>query len=125
LIYWPDNIVSRDICAQGGNGSSTTAPWTTKMTVFTTDAITFRGRDLYIRSIDELPLEKYWEKPLRWDFRSDANQLISGTSYNLGTVLTGPFTFTSLTVYVAYREISRIEEYNLNGEAAILSGSLV
>jgi hypothetical protein len=86
LIYWPPNVTSRDICAVNGHGSAVTLSpeINTTPVVITTSAITFRGQDLY--KIDP-------EAPTR--------------TYVRPSVLMGPFTFTSPTVYMAHHPISR------------------
>jgi hypothetical protein len=115
LIYWPDNIVSRDICASDGFGSSTTVPWGPRGSTFSTNAITFRGQNIYLRSVDGLPVDEYRNNhQLRWDLRDNLNGYhffynISSTSYFPGTVIEGDFSFTSPTVYLAHRGITRIE----------------
>jgi hypothetical protein len=119
MIYWPDNVVSRNICALQSNGSSSTIPWTPRGSIFTTDAITFRGQDVYIRSIDGVPIDQYFVRSkTRWDFRSLADRV--KTPYLTGTTITGPFTFTSPTVYVAHPEIIRQEIFGTNGNLLVL-----
>jgi hypothetical protein len=86
LIYWPPAVTSRDICAADGHGAAVTLslPVVTTPVVITTSAITFRGQDLY--SIDTSEPSRTRVAP---------------------SILTGPFTFTSPTVYMAHHPISR------------------
>lgn len=96
LIYWPSNLASRDICASNGYGQAITlAADSNAMTVITTSAITFKGRDL---------ISKYYIKSniTGGDFQSKNSFLGS-------SVLSGPFTFTSPTVYLAHHPISARE----------------
>jgi hypothetical protein len=111
LLYWPDNIQERDICGSAGRGSSLTQAWAQdvmdkRQSTFITDKISFRGQDLYFRRFEGA-------------MTSLVNALTVGTGtaprtgvdireYFTPSVLTGDFTFTSPTVYLAHRPIRRV-----------------
>jgi hypothetical protein len=108
LLYWPENVTNRaprDICTVSGRRTSVALLATgsvngDKPVTFTTDAITFKGRDLYLRYVDGKPAK---EVLVEGDFL--ASETFDGT---LGSsIMTGSFTFTSPTVYLAYRPIYR------------------
>lgn len=112
LIYWPESIATRDVCAAGGRGSSKTHPWTTSRgSILKTDAITFRGQDLYLRSINGVNWNKVDGKSLQSDLFLALQPSIGKPSspgpYLTSWVLRGDFTFTSPTVYLAHRAITR------------------
>jgi hypothetical protein len=86
LIYWPPEVVSRDICANGGAGTASTirSAFIKPNQIAVVSAITFKGPDM---------------KLIKSNHRSDL-------TWPEPFVLSGPFTFTSPTVYVAHRTIS-------------------
>jgi hypothetical protein len=91
LIYWPPRLASRELCGLNGTLSAQTTQWPKDFpTVITTDAITFRGQDIYRRYDGGHTLPS----------ANNRSQLYIGTS-----VLSGPFTFTSPTVYLAHHQI--------------------
>jgi hypothetical protein len=116
LIYWEDLVATRDICGLGGKGSSQTNPWpANRVSTMKTNAITFRGQDLYLRSIDGVDWKQFPAQNLQSDY---INAILPGitqqlefgnaTNYYLRpSVMTGDFTFTSPTVYLALRTIVR------------------
>jgi hypothetical protein len=95
LLYWPPTIRSRDICASDGVGAGITVPVTPSQTVITTSAITFSGRDLYLREIDEEGAST----------RNIPQTTKAQYLYTLSSVLTGPFTLTWPTAYIAHHQI--------------------
>jgi hypothetical protein len=127
LIYWPEYVVTRNVCASNGHGSSVTRPWGSRRgTVFTTDAITFRGQDLYLRTINGQEWEDYYrsgnvtdpgyeERDEVWHATalpvlSSALSILTSTSYPLvSSVLRGDWRFTSPTVYLAHRPITGVQ----------------
>jgi hypothetical protein len=110
LIYWPDNAVSRDLCGSRGSGSSATIPWSSRGTVVTKAAITFRGKDIYIRSINGEDIDyATGVRGLRTEFFAQ-NPFMP---YTTEWVMEGPFTFTSPTVYLAHKAITRREMINI------------
>jgi hypothetical protein len=94
ILYWPPLITSRDICASDGVGAGVTIPVTPSQTIITTSAITFRGQDLYLREQSE---EGSPSRTFHWkDNKID---------YTTSSVLTGPFTLTWPTAYLAHHPI--------------------
>jgi hypothetical protein len=110
LIYWQDNLVTRDICGGNGHGSSVTAPWgSTLNRTITTDAITFRGQDLYLRSVNSVPISEYPPEKMGWDVGFVFGDIATNKSerYFTSSVMKGDFTFVYPTVYLAHRPITR------------------
>jgi hypothetical protein len=105
LIYWPEDVITRDICGLNGEGSSVTKPWDTSLrgSIFKTTAITFKGQDLYLQELNGKPYDD--GKLLELDEFGMARKVFP---YLTSSVLTGDFTFTSPTVYLAHRPIYRI-----------------
>jgi hypothetical protein len=89
LLHWEGTLASEDTC-DGSNRTLAAVASDTEPVVITTDAITFRGGDLarraYITSGKTLSETK--------------------AEYVQSSVLSGPFTFTSPSVYIAHRAIS-------------------
>jgi hypothetical protein len=96
LIYWPPESTRNGSCTpndylNGTRKSTNTLEKCDPILVFTTDAITFRGQDLYhLTMIDT--------------YRTLTTT--SNVSYITPSVLKGPFTFTSPTMYLAHKPIS-------------------
>lgn len=84
LLYWPENL-SRDICAENGYGSATTLPRLLGPSIFSTDAITFRGQNILKAGRDPIA------------------QLVD--NFN-SSVLRGSWTFTSPTIYLAHHAVT-------------------
>jgi hypothetical protein len=89
LLHWGGTLASNDSC-DGSSRVISPVPFGDKPVVVTTDAITFKGRDL-----DQLGVAKNSET-----WRKTTAQYIRGS------VLPGPFTFTSPSIYIAHRAIS-------------------
>jgi hypothetical protein len=112
IIYWPDNVVSRDICGNDGYGSSEVLahiPTLSEPIVVTTTAITFRGQDLYIRSINGTAVYTYLTKAQEYVEMENFVQMVNGSvlePYILPSTMRGSWTFTYPTVYLAHREIT-------------------
>jgi hypothetical protein len=109
LFYWPDNMVDRNICDSDGRGHFTTKPWAAKRgSVVVTDAITFRGQDLYVRSINGenwksahlTSVDTEFYNALFWRKNQQKEN-----DYFESSVMKGDFTFISPTVYLAHRTI--------------------
>jgi hypothetical protein len=95
LIYWPPVVTSRDICASNGYGEAKTlTPDTVRPSIVTMDAITFQGRNMNLKS-------KVWS----WTGDLSARTETFDGSAVGPSVLKGPFTFTSPTVYLAHHRI--------------------
>jgi hypothetical protein len=102
LIYWPPVLTSRDICAANGTGTAKTlAPDHSLPSVVTMNEITFPGRDIILTSAWNT-LSPIVGDPESWATKTSTtwDEPILGSS-----VLTGPFFFTSPTVYLAFHEI--------------------
>jgi hypothetical protein len=113
IIYWPDEIASRDICAQDGYGSAHVLPRDPKQagveTTYMTNAISFRGQDLYLRSVNgEASYDHFrQEANLPWAYGRGEGVMVSQTAkYVVPSVMRGQFVFTYPTVYLAHREIT-------------------
>jgi hypothetical protein len=115
LIYWPDNIVSRNICALNEHGSSVTRPWDSRRgSIFTTDAITFKGQDLYLRTINGQDFLQYYilGKGGSGGYDEEVEKLreipriIAGESYVRSSIMLGDWSFTSPTIYMAHKAIT-------------------
>jgi hypothetical protein len=96
LIYWPPVVTSRDICAANGYGTAETlAPGTNAPSIVTMDAITFQGKDMYLKT-----MAWSYDPPL------DPEGSMTYSSSTIGkSILKGPFTFTSPTIYLAHHPI--------------------
>lgn len=107
LLYWPPEVESRDICAERrdlpGLWITKTSPLTGVPRSIVTDAITFRGRDLYVLS--EIRDEHGGTERLTstWDTVKEPR-----TSFS---VIYGNFTFVSPTVYIAHHTITAEVEF--------------
>jgi hypothetical protein len=89
LIYWPPEVTSRDICANGGAGTASTVTPSQigPKRIAVLPAITLKGPDIVnnLRGLGPDDLDSFsWPEP---------------------EILTGPFTFISPTVYLAHRDI--------------------
>jgi hypothetical protein len=115
IIYWPKKLLSRDICGLDGYGTSLLSPEPTgtigtEPVVVTTDAITFRGQDIYLRTINGKDLyaaaKEVEEESL--DFEIQASLMAGKTTpeYIYPSTMSGTWTFTSPTAYLAHREIT-------------------
>jgi hypothetical protein len=108
LLYWPEDVATRDICGSDGRGASVTRPHVrvddTPVTAVI-DAITFRGQDMYLRRLDGKPFEAYNMNKLGNRFARE--QMFPGQTYLESSVMTGRWTFTSPSVYLAHRPIGR------------------
>jgi hypothetical protein len=95
VLYWPKNLESKDICAADGLGTANPIePPTGWATTITTSALTFQGDDLFPRS---------------YAYTGYDGQLTSGeldAKSAVRSVLSGPFTFTYPTVYIAHHPIT-------------------
>jgi hypothetical protein len=107
LIYWPTKDDS--VAVHGGVLASTTVTDSPgKPREFTTSAITFRGQDLQ-------PLAQ------KWSNQNTTHKYI--TSHIKPYTLSGPFVFTSPTVYLAHRPIS-ITEYKVLSYPATMGNEI-
>jgi hypothetical protein len=100
LIYWPPTLSERDVCAANGYGTAKRkAPeaHSGSPKVVTMDAITFQGQDLYRKTMDNDCAGSLCTRSIWTD--SDLPTI-------LPSVLKGPFTFTSPTVYLAHHPLS-------------------
>jgi hypothetical protein len=85
LMYWPPTSSSRDPCAR----NKIQRPQDSTSRTVVLDAITFQGQDLYSK----------------WEYSSgDTRTLYS--RYPGSSVLSGPFTFVSPTIYIAHHNIT-------------------
>jgi hypothetical protein len=127
LFYWPPHLTSRDICANNGYGTAVTISQNfASIPTHVTSAITFEGQDLYL--LKEEPMTNWCtygciQTVLGKDDGPDGRYNCAGgclneTSSDFPTptiksigpmTLTGPFTFTYPTVYLAHQAISRTE----------------
>jgi hypothetical protein len=92
LLYWPQEPRTVDACGLNIMGGISTSWKSLNLTpkapvTFKTNALTFKGQDLY-----HLGAKSHF---LRHDF-----------NYVHASVMTGPFTFTSPSVYIAHRNIT-------------------
>jgi hypothetical protein len=105
LLYWPEDVVSRDVCGSDGSGSSITRPWdggNAPPVSFSTDAITFEGQDLYLRSVDGTTAMSVVPSGV------NIHQILwPGGTYLDPFVMKGQWTFTSPTLYLAYRPVTQ------------------
>jgi hypothetical protein len=141
LLHWPDNVASRNVCASHGHGASVTRPWgNSTASVFVTNAITFAGQDMYIRSIDGMNCwdygrsfhnrtGEYWTAPFEIydEIMRTVNLLqvnITSGKYLKSSVMQGPFTFTSPTVYLAHRPITRYMQISSDGNYYLVFSTL-
>jgi hypothetical protein len=90
LIFWPSPVSSMDVCRTDDGGCRlTTHNSHNQSRVLITTAITFKGQDLYFRS-----------------------EIINGTTriakedWDKPSVMTGLWTFTSPTIYLAHQAVS-------------------
>jgi hypothetical protein len=122
LLYWPEDIAPRKSCSLEANYSQTTNSRERKLgRVFTTDAITFRGQDLYLRSVNSMNWMDYYQSVLYRsggvpdDFGAEVKRSLyklmfgpsdGGFSRISQSVMSSNFRFTSPTIYLAYRPIT-------------------
>jgi hypothetical protein len=120
LLYWPKDITSLQKCDSVRYNSSILDrigridSVTTTSIVITKHAITFRGRDLYLRSINGQELGQYYDKHQEYFGIKDVDDEY-GPYTNLApdaeldrldpSVMTGTWVFTYPTVYLAHRPI--------------------
>jgi hypothetical protein len=105
LLYWPPNVQSSRIC-DGTLSGVTLPPPAGLNNIFTTNAITFKGRDLYSVGV-----------------RSGKFSSFTRPTHIHPSVLTGNFTFIRPTVYLAHHAITAqsrwtyldYRQYNLSG----------
>jgi hypothetical protein len=93
LLYWPPKTSANTGCTTNQHHRRdipSALPSALHSNIFITSAITFQGQDLYLRGIVKDGVTPKWK---------------SG-AYIDSSVLTGPFTFTSPTVYIAHHPIS-------------------
>jgi hypothetical protein len=109
LIYWPDNVVSRDVCPFNRSNMSTDTWEKSRGSIFTTNAITFQGQDLYLRKANGGNFMTSAWREADADLRDEMNARLcaEGPSYIQSSVMMGNFSFTSPTIYLAHRPISR------------------
>jgi hypothetical protein len=94
LLYWPPKLESRDICGLDGAGYAKTVPYPSDVVVTTVmNAITFQGKERYGIPVREVA-----------DPRFNVTAWMQKNSVEAST-LSGPFTFTSPSLYVAHRQI--------------------
>jgi hypothetical protein len=121
LLYWPNNITSLRTCdsvehySSIFDGISRVDRAITTPVVITKSEITFKGRDLYLRSINGQELGQYVQKhlgegPIK-DLTDEYAQYTGLWEEGLiqrlePSVMTGRWVFTSPTIYLAHRPIS-------------------
>jgi hypothetical protein len=101
LLYWPPQLENRDICAADGYGNATTlSPTMTTSQVAVLNAITFAGQDLYW---------KHGFRRIRPEYNGVPGVEPQGTEVlptRIGSsVLSGPFTLTYPTLYIAHHDV--------------------
>jgi hypothetical protein len=90
LLYWPPNIISRDICAEDKIGMGRTAPpKTSRAAVETITRVPFRGQDLYRLAWAKDGSTVPWHDPMIEP-----------------SIMTGSWELTSPTLYLAHRPIT-------------------
>ena len=120
LIYWQVHN-ARDTCAENRDNGlivpSTYPSVTRRPTVVTTDAITFRGRDLYfLTQRDSWPLldkyeQEYMEEQMEKEMYLPSFNISRNKTeewkprYLTQSVFYGNFTFTYPTLYLAHRPV--------------------
>ena len=92
VLYWPPRLEARDICALNDTDWKTLEPTPGRQTITTIDAITFVGKDLYRRG---------WI----WNGTTLSSHT-HGNFYVEPYTLSGPFTLTWPSVYVAHRPLT-------------------
>lgn len=100
VYYWPPTLPERNLCGPDGyqEGSISIAPNYTVGHTHVTSALTFEGKDMYLKSYGD---NGTWQ-PVNW----------AEEATTIGpTIIPGPFTFTYPFVYVAHREILRTDRY--------------
>jgi hypothetical protein len=96
LIYWEEELKSRDICANDGRGYAETIHQSNNTTkrIHVTDAITFSGVDIYLRTVQwngssPSTFDRTWITPAVLKFST-------------------PYTFSSPSVYVAHHPVTAV-----------------
>lgn len=98
VLYWPSKTQSRDMCTLRDNiftvqpDANVNNPG---ITTVVTSAITFEGQDRYL-------IASHGGDEYGWRNSTSINYIMPST-------LTGPFTFTYPTVYLAHRPITRVD----------------
>ena len=96
LIHWPPKMTAKNICADNGIGEGKTLGSLSDVSrTFVTSALTFRGANLYPRGEMQNGNTSFFEQRSNW-------------KYVQPSTLTGPFTFTSPTVYIAHRPLTAL-----------------
>jgi hypothetical protein len=109
LLYWPEHLISRDICAVNGLGTAVTVePFFTTGYSTVVDAISFRGP-----AIQQIT---FWNGVLSIPSLFQVSNPIPGSIIppppsQDPVVLKGPFTFTYPTVYLAHHAITATPHY--------------
>jgi hypothetical protein len=97
LIYWPSSTISNDTCALDGTQQlEPDLPQHNSSRIYITSAITFNGQDFYTKGLRGTETKD--GKTVTWD-------TFWRYSYIRTSVMTGPFTFVSPTVYLAHHPI--------------------
>jgi hypothetical protein len=105
LMYWPESLTSRDICASDGVGTASTLPSDPNQhPVVTVSAITFPGDGIFLRQRVGVITDVTNET----DMKSFTYTQLPSRGPLSPSVLTGPFYFTSPTIYIAHRPIEVI-----------------
>jgi hypothetical protein len=104
LLYWPPSITERDICAAEGEGTAITVSSSVVPYVAVLNEITFRGQDLYwVGGTNSI-----WPTDNLYFNVNTRGMTASSSSIGL-SVLTGPFTLTYPTLYIAHHDIIATE----------------
>jgi hypothetical protein len=102
LIYWPQVSLTNQSTFNNNTTSNSTL---SALPTITVDAITFKGQDLYLRSIitatDCTQVDE-----INGDLTTYSDTIPYQTGYVTSSILTGPFTFKYPTVYLAHHPIS-------------------
>jgi hypothetical protein len=120
LLYWPEDFSARNICASNGRGSASVLSHEKATGVpvsVVIDAIAFKGQDLELVSWAQTAGTPLTDKISLGpeDVRETSSSVGTSTDSNIPrfSVLSGPWTFKSPTIYVAHRPISLVSgDYN-------------
>lgn len=94
LLYWPsEGSVEGQCRPEGVLDTPVTMTNETVLRTFSTSAITFRGQELYLRTVISIQPDG-----VRTEIQSEKG-------YIRPSVLRGPFTFTSPTIYIAHHSM--------------------
>jgi hypothetical protein len=137
LFYWPPDLVSRNICAADGYGTANTVQKNfSSVITYVTSAVTFDGQNLYLKEVEPSTVRCAasgcsttliaGEYPvcLGECFETDPFSYKSTVEWVSSSVLSGPFTFTYPSVYLAHRPI-RIGRRHNSEDSVIRDAGIV